>query len=166
MELKNKLKFKGLINLHLLKYQVYKNLNNSSVNNISIELKQVLKIIYLYNIQKKRIIFVGFPYNKRAHNQLKNTTFMSKSLFIKKLQKQNASNLSKNFDLMVFYQISNMDYSLLKKLNNIDKPSILFCKNCESNNINYKVTDVSKNKKLKLFIYFLIFSILIKNVKL
>jgi hypothetical protein len=45
MELKNKLKFKGLINLHLLKYQVYKNLNNSSVNNISIELKQVLKII-------------------------------------------------------------------------------------------------------------------------
>ena len=54
MKIKLKQKSKSLIKLHLLKYQVYKNYFNTSFNNITIELKQALKIIYLYNKKKKK----------------------------------------------------------------------------------------------------------------
>jgi len=52
-----KQKYRSLIKLHLLKYQIYKNNLNTSFNNVSIELKQALKIIYLYNKKKKKNSF-------------------------------------------------------------------------------------------------------------
>ena len=54
-----KIKFKQtsrlLIKLHLLKYQMYKNYFNTNLNDLTIELKQALKIIYLYNKKKKKL---------------------------------------------------------------------------------------------------------------
>jgi len=158
MKLKNKLKVKGLINLHLFKYQVYKTLVNLNINQILIELKQSLKIIYLYN-NKKNIIFVGFPYNKISHNQV-NNVFISKVLFFKKIQKKIFLD---SFDLIVFYQTSKQDYSLLKKLNSISVPLIIFCNNCNLKNKGYIVKNILKNKRLKVFVFFLIFSVLIKK---
>lgn len=163
MKKNNKTKFKGLVNLHLLKYQLYKNLINYDINQISIELKKSLKIIYLYQKKKKKIIFVGFPFNKILHNQLSNN-FVSKPSFIKQLQK--TKNLSQ-FDLIVFYQASSKDYNLSKKLNNIGLPIIIFCNNNNGfENKNYIVKNILKNKKIKSFVYFFIFSILIKNLKI
>ena len=53
MKIKLKKKSRSLIKLHLLKYQIYKDNLNINLNNVNIELKQALKIIYLYNKKKK-----------------------------------------------------------------------------------------------------------------
>lgn len=161
MKLKNKLKVKGLINLHLLKYQVYKTFTNSNINQIPIELKQSLKLIYLYN-NKKNIVFIGFPYNKTLHNQV-NHVFVSKVSFFKKFQKKNFLD---DYDLIVFYQTLKQDYNLLKKLNHTSVPLIMFCNNYNLKNKCYIVQNILKNKKLKVFVSFLIFSVLTKKYKL
>ena len=46
---------RSLIKFHLLKYQMYKNYFSSSFNDLTLELKQALKIIYLYNNKKKKL---------------------------------------------------------------------------------------------------------------
>jgi len=50
---------RSLIKLHFLKHQMYKKksykyIRSAFVDNITIELKQALKIIYLYHTQKKK----------------------------------------------------------------------------------------------------------------
>ena len=52
--MKFKQKSRSLVKLHLLKYQIYKNSFKTSLNNVNIELKQALKVIYLYNTKKKK----------------------------------------------------------------------------------------------------------------
>lgn len=165
---KNKSKIKGLIKLHLLKYQLYKNVINSSINDLSIELKQALKIIYLYNKNKKKIIFIGFPYNKNYQNQT-NSLFISKISFIKNIYNNNTvfdlNNSHKSIKLIVFYQTSTKDLNLLKNLSKRNIPVIVFSNNYNLNYNYYGVKGNLKKKKIKLLFSFLILAIVIKKFK-
>lgn len=169
MKIKLKQKSKSLIKLHLLKYQVYKNYFNTSFNNITIELKQALKIIYLYNKKKKKILFIGFPFNVNTHNKL-NQIFTSKLDFNKKFQNSGLNSLyynkNKKPDLIVFSQTSKTDFKILKELKKYNIPLILFG-NLNNNKIiqNYVVNGYLKKNSIKKFCWFLIFSILTKSIK-
>lgn len=167
MKRKLKQKSKLLIKLHLLKYQMYKNNFNTSFNNINIELKQALKIIYLYKNKNKKILFIGFPFNIKTQNQL-NQIFMSKIILNKKLQNNKLNlmsyNENKKIDLIVFSQTSKNDFNTIKELKKFNIPLILFG-NFDSNKFvqNYIINSSLKKNYLKKFCWFLIFSILTKT---
>jgi len=65
-----KVKTAHLLKLHLLKSKVYEqpiekmkfnNLIDSNLNQIIIDLKKVLRVIFEYHLANKRILFLGFP---------------------------------------------------------------------------------------------------------
>ncbi len=154
MKIKKKLKKNSLINLNFLKHQIY-NVNESYSNNFKInhlnsEIKQVLKIIYLYNIKNKKILFVGFPYNKLITNQLKHL-FVSKNVIF------NSSIKINNYDLIVFIKTKSEDETILKNLTLFNLPLIVLG---NDNTSLYNVNGIFKSKKLKSFCYFLVFSVL------
>lgn len=58
MKIQYKKILKPLIKLHFLKNQYYKYLKDSDwLNTITVQLKQSLKIIYLYDKKKKKFFF-------------------------------------------------------------------------------------------------------------
>lgn len=158
---------RSLIKVHLLKYQIYKNFKNLNFKicfkNLIFELKQALKIIYLYNKKKKKILFIGFPYNKILHNQITHT-FMSKQLLLKKIQMNNV-NFTKSPNLIVINNFSYKDKQIIKNFEKQNIPLILFNKNLTPV-INKKFYNIQMNfnkPKIKKLIFFLIFSILTKT---
>jgi len=65
-----KVRIKNLLKLHLLKSKVYEqptekmkfnNLIDNNLNQIIVDLKKVLRVIFQYHQTDKRILFVGFP---------------------------------------------------------------------------------------------------------
>ena len=57
MKIQRKKILKPLIQLHFIKHQYYKNFTNlKSIDNVIIQLKQTLKIIYWYEKKKKNYI--------------------------------------------------------------------------------------------------------------
>lgn len=158
MKIKHKKILKPLIKLHFLKNQFYKQfIKAKCVNNVTLQLKQALKIIYLYKKKKKPILFLGFPYNKFVHNQI-NHIFISKNSYLK-----NKDNLNyKQFDLIVYNKTSNKDKQLLKTLENLNIPIVLFG-DLNENGYNFNV--LTKKKSIKNFNFFIIFSILTKYIK-
>lgn len=163
MKTKLKQKSKLLIKLHLLKSQMYKNNFNISFNNINIELKQALKIIYLY--KNKKILFIGFPFNIKTQNQL-NQNFMSKIILNKKLQNNELNSYveNKKIDLIVFSQTLKNDFNTIEELKKFNIPLILFG-NFDTNKFvqNYIINYSLKKNYIKKFCWFLIFSILTKT---
>lgn len=161
-----KQKYRSLIKLHLLKYQIYKNNLNTSFNNVSIELKQALKIIYLYNKKKKKILFIGFPFNTKLQNQLQHS-FMSKIDLKKKLQTSNlvlSDTETKEPNLIVINATSKADTSVVRELKKFNIPLILFGTFDETLTFkSYKVNIFLDKNYIKKFCWFLIFSILTKN---
>lgn len=169
MKIKFKQKSRSLIKLHLLKYQIYKNNLNISLNNVNTELKQALKVIYLYNNKKKKILFIGFPFNTKLQNQL-DQIFMSKIDLKKNLQNNNiylsGSNVKKP-DLIVFNSTSLKDSKITKELKKFNLPLILFgSSDLVSNFKTYNVKVSLEKNYIKNFCWFLIFSILTKKNKL
>ena len=169
MKIKLKKKSRSLIKLHLLKYQIYKDNLNINLNNVNIELKQALKIIYLYNKKKKNILFIGFPFTTKLQNHL-NQSFMSKIELEKKLQINNnkclSNNNGKDFDLIVFNSTSSKDSKFMKELKKFNLPLILFGNFDSVLDVNTYNVKVSLNKNyMKKFCWFLIFSILTKKSK-
>ena len=166
---------RSLIKIHLLKYQMYKNYNkysfNSSLNNVTVELKQALRIIHLYNIKNKKILFIGFPYNKALQNQLSHF-FISKHFYLKKTLSGNFNSLTnsgvlyKNPDLVVFNSTSEKDINILIKLKKLNIPLILFGNSDNISHKNYNISGFLQNKKIKKFCFFLIFTILTRSIKL
>lgn len=172
MKLKLKTTTRSLIKLHIVKYQIYKNYNkylfnaNSNINNLTIELKQALKIIYLYNLKNKKILFIGFPYNKILHNQL-NHFFISKNFYAKKMLTGNFdSSLYKTPDLIVFNNTSDKDLVILNVIKTLNIPLIVFGNSNKLNNKNYNIQGSLKKNKIKNFCFFLIFSVLTRSIKL
>jgi len=174
MKIKSTKKSRSLIKLHILKYQIYKNYNkyfsNTNIENLTIEIKQALKIIYLYHVKNKKILFIGFPYNKILHNQL-NHFFISKNFYLKKMLTGystsifNTKYLYKKPDLIVINYTSNNDLNILKTLKKTDVPLVLFG-NLNNSSVNdYSIQGSLKNKKIKKFYFFLIFSVLTKFIK-
>lgn len=149
----------SIINYNLLKYQAYntkkKNCNEFKFNTLNKKLKQVLKIIYLYSIKNKKILFIGFPYNKFLYKNL-NESFISINLYKKKISSINVS----NYDLILFNQQKSEDVIFLKYFNSLNLPIIVFG-NYGKND--YGINCCFYNKKIKKFINFLFFSILSKK---
>lgn len=158
MKIKKKLKKNSLISFNLIKYQAYKVKKTYSqkfnINSINLEIKQALKIIYLYNIKNKKILFVGFSYNKFLSNQ-------TNHLFISKRMLLNSFNMFNNYDLIVFNKLKNKDEISFKNLSSLNKPLILLGK---QDNKFYSINGFFSSKKGKNFFLFLIFSILRKNI--
>lgn len=72
-----KTRIKQLFKLHLLKFKVYEQsikktkFNDYNLNQIIVNIKKVLQIIFKYNQAEKRILFIGFPYKlEQKINQL------------------------------------------------------------------------------------------------
>lgn len=159
MKTKKRYQAISLINSNLLKYQTYTKdyLRKYEVENISSELKQALKIIYMYNKTNKKILFIGFPHNKFLFNQTKNT-FMSKNLY-KKLLTLDSQKVCRDYDLIVLSSFKTKDKIILKHLKSLDLPLILFG---VFDTEFYSVKGFFENKKIKEFCLFLIFSVLVK----
>jgi ribosomal protein S2 len=136
--MKNKIinKKNKIIKLHLLKSKIY--LNNFLENKINIlelielHFKQALKIIYLYHLNYRKILFIGFPLiNKKKFIKLiKNTNhyfipesmwlngFFSNKLFIKKnynihIKNLKKVNVKKNSKLKKFKYLFNINPDLV-----------------------------------------------------
>jgi hypothetical protein len=164
MKIKRKIQKRSLIKLYLLKYQTYKNYNNKlssfCVEDLSVKLKQALKIIYLYATKKKKILFIGFPYNKSVYNQL-NHFFVPKKIFLRHGFAAKMF-LNKTPDLVVVNVMSKKDLIILKDIKSKGLPLVTLQ---SLNN-----SDLGSNQKfhseVKSFCFFLIFSILTKVNKL
>ena len=80
MKLKT-LQFKQILKLHLLKYRTYEqSLKNNNfnlvteltLNQIIINFKKILQVIFQYHSQNKRILFIGIP--KKLELKINKTT--------------------------------------------------------------------------------------------
>lgn len=161
-----------LIKFYLLKYQIYKNQKNQTffkqnLEKLNIQIKQTLNIIYLYHVNKKKILFVGFPYIKFMLNKF-NHFFIPKSSF--NTQLINNSKLSnKNFskmDLIVFFNVTVKELEEIKKFNKKNIPIISFGNELKNKtNFNYNIFGYFSKPQIKQFFFFLILSILRKNNK-
>ena len=164
MKISKKKQLISLINSNLLKFQTY-NQNESCFStiksrNINFEVKQALKVIYSYHKKKKRILFIGFSYNKFMLNQV-NHSFISKKLYSKKFV-LSRNKVPNNYDLLVFNNLTVKDKIILKYVKSLNLPSIIF--GLFDSNF-YSVDVVFKTEKIKFFFSYLIFSILIKSKK-
>jgi len=157
MKIKYKKVLRPLIKLFFLKNQLYKKIVNlKSLNTLTLQIKKSIKIIYLYNKYKKNILFLGFSNNnKTIQNQL-NHSFISKNMYLK-----NKINFN-DFDLIVFNKTKTKDLLLLKTLEKLNIPILIFG---DFNYFGYGFNIASKKKIIKAFNSFIIFSILTKNKK-
>lgn len=182
---KYKIKKYTLLKLHLIKYQSYKvNLKSIKpfklINYLELSLKRVLNLIYLYHSNQKRILFVGFPYNKKLHvlNSLQHV-FVSKKCWInglfcnKNARVQHALNQATSTkilnpfgltdpDLVVVFNASETEKSILEELSGIGCPILVIGNQTSINisNIIYTVPGFFLKKNLKQLCFFLILSIL------
>jgi hypothetical protein len=157
----------SLLKLHLLKYQVYKKINDHSLSNSmenqEINLKKILKIIYLYHTNNKKIMFVGFPYSRSLIKSSSHTFLpkISRSIYV-------SNKLLNEFDLIIFYNQNDKDSVILKGLCNLGIP-LIFVGNSDILNRNllhfYTSVFLISSKKFKRFWFFLVFSILKKPAK-
>ena len=184
--IKNSKKY-TFIKLHLLKYQIYKQqsgfLFKTNLEQLNIKIKQALKIIYLYHISNKKILFIGFPHNKKITKQL-NHTFVPKNILTKRFfdtqiqqnftifPKKQSKNLNSKFfrqiKLVVLNNVTIKDENTIKEINKQNIPLIVFGDQTfrQKPNLNYTISCSLLQKKIKSFCFFLIFSILRKPIKL
>lgn len=171
-------KIKQLLKLNLLKSKVYEqpikkikfnNLIDANLNQIVVDIKKVLQIIFQYHKAEKRILFLGLPYKLESRvNQLtkhiaipKNfniqgviSNYNSKSFKSDKNSNQawlkNSSNfllpkLSKKLDLIVLFNHDNNE-TILSEAGVAKIPVISFGTNFSpQNSASYKVKGNFKN---------------------
>jgi hypothetical protein len=172
MKTKLKTLSRSLIKLHLLKYQMYETCKtttfNNYIQNLTFEIKQSLKVVHLYNKKNKKILFVGFTYKKALHNQL-NHSFLSKRLYTKNFLsgKSDLSNILPNTkpDLIVFNQLSTNDSHIIKKLEKQGITYISLGTSKVKHSKFYSVNNFYKTPQIKKFYFFLVFSVLTRQIK-
>lgn len=177
-----KIKKYTLLKLHLIKYQAYKfNLKNlnplKKINHLELSLKQVLNLIYFYHFNNKRILFVGFPYNKilSKFNLLQhffipkkcwvNGLFYNKNAKIQNIKSPLTTTIlfGKNDpDLVVLFNISKKEQNILNELSSIGCPLIIIGHQLPLNysNIIYSVPGFFLKKNIKQLCFFLVQTIL------
>jgi ribosomal protein S2 len=111
-----KIKYKQLLKLHLLKSRIYEqpikktsfnDLIDLNLDQVLVGLKKALQIIFQYHQTKKRILFIGLPYQLESKiNQLTRHLAVSNSL-----------------NLQGF--ISNNNFKVLKDNKNVNKESVI-----------------------------------------
>jgi ribosomal protein S2 len=173
-----KVKIKQLLKLNLLKSKVYEqpikkmkfnNLIDANLNQIVVDIKKVLQIIFQYHKAEKRILFLGLPYKLESRvNQLtkhiaipKNfniqgviSNYNSKSFksdknsnqaWLKNSSKFLLPKLSKKLDLIVLFNHDNNE-TILSEAGVAKIPVIFFGTNFGSqNSASYKVEGNFKN---------------------
>ena len=170
-----KIKKLNLTKLYLLKYKIYKNFSTTDfpilnfLKYIEFTLKQSLILISNYHLKKKKILFLGFtyPYRKHKQNVFKNSnhTFLPKSLWLNGMVKNNLllNNISykKKPDLIVFFDRKDTDYFILKELDNLNIPIIIFGESvCSKNNRYYNILGNLEKIELKKLFQFLVYSVI------
>lgn len=187
MKLKNiKIKKYKLLKLYLAKHQIYKKFSFSSIfdpflNQIELNFKRALFIIYYYHIWNKTILFVGLPHptNKKILSVFITSKhiFIPKSIWINGLI-GNKKSISKNSKfslyfkrflkcqndphLIVLFNPSN-SINLNAESAKLNIPLISFgISDKISSNITYLIYGNFFSKKFKQFYQFLIYSILKK----
>lgn len=203
MKLYNKIKKNyNLLNLELITFRAYLGLNKIYVfylnckyikgfrNNFSvfellytkIHLKKVLKIIYKYNISKKKIFFIGFDDNNGftnyktlflktkhffisdfwVHNLLLNKALVldhfKKTLSSKK--KINSNMIDELFNILetpdLIISVNNNNFELYKEIIKLKLPLIsLFNNSSKVRFLGYKIYGNFESVKAKIFIYLL-----------
>ena len=178
MKIQNfKIKLFNLTKLYLLKYKIYNNfpITDSLILNFltytEFTLKQSLNLIYNYHLKKKKILFIGESYSKKNYNFLKTSGHISipKSVLVNGSFKNNLpSNIisyKKKPNLVVFFDCKYTDLSILKQLDNLNIPVVIFGNSTISNcNKYYNIFSNSKQIELNNFFQFLVFSV-IKTAK-
>jgi len=171
-------KIKQLLKLNLLKSKVYEqpikkikfnNLIDANLNQIVVDIKKVLQIIFQYHKAEKRILFLGLPYKLESRvNQLtkhiaipKNfniqgviSNYNSKSfksdknsnqVWLKNSSKFLLPKLSKKLDLIVLFNHDNNE-KILSEAGVAKIPVISFGTNFSpQNSVSYKVKGNFKN---------------------
>jgi len=146
MKIKNNLHNKkySLLSSNLINILSYKEILNkkitlNSLKTIELRLKQILKIIFVFNKVKKKIVFVGFPkyntydflslFNKLDHNYLNNKSWINGLL-------TNSNSISYYLkSKKVFKLLKKQNILFLQKLNNLEhKPDLIVLYN-ETKNI-------------------------------
>lgn len=158
-----------LLHLHLIKFQAYKqkNLCFNSLNLLELKIKQILQIIALYHSNKKRILFIGFPYiNNKNILKYSKHTFIPKNVFSNGsfVNKTKYSSLVKTSDLSIIFNPTKKEFFLFKEFYSKNKPLIVLGNSFFNNKINHKITynafGFNTRKYVKQFCSFLIFTIL------
>lgn len=189
MKLKNiRIKKYKLLNFFLLKYKTYEKevfsfTNTKFLDDLELNFKKALFIIYQYHIWNKKILFVGVPYSNNS-KFLKvlirsNHSFIPKSIWLNGLignknsisKQSRVSSHFKNFlkiqtnpHLIVLFNGSD-SINLISEVVKLDIPIILFGGNSLQKdilNVLYFVKGNFLKKKFKLFFQFLLYSILKK----
>lgn len=186
-----------LLNLKLVKSKILKKNHlkeNVTIDNVGFRLKKVLKIIYLYHINNKKILFIGNPLNinKELISILKNTkhTFIPKSAWVAgSITTNNLTSFKFVLNKDVNYKISQRLQKLKKKndlviildersdlialeesyLNNIPIVSLNSSLNPFNFKPSYKIPGnfiFLKNKLKNNFFYSLLLSTLKRSIKL
>ena len=106
--------------------------------------------------KKKKILFVGFNYNKFIYNQV-NQCFISKQRLLKKTLDYT------KFDLIVFNKTSSQDFKVIKILTTLEIPIVIFG---DYSSKGYRFNGLSAKKSFKNFNFFMLFSVLIKHKKI
>lgn len=155
---------RSIVKLNLLKHQHYKNTNNSlksfGLEELSSQLKQALNLIFSYSLKKKKILFIGFPYNKLVHNQV-NHVFVTKIFFLKTSFK--SKKICKRCDLCVVNLTSKNQETLLKEVRSLNIPVVIFGNTNTRSHESYIVQTDLKSGSIKNFWMFLLVSVLLKT---
>jgi ribosomal protein S2 len=127
---KNKIKYKRLFELHLIKSRIYEqpikknmseNLPDVNLSNIMLNLKKALQVIFKYHINNKRILFLGVPkVIETTLNSQTSHTAVSNSFNIKRLQLSKSIKNSVRFSTRI---AATAKASVLPKLKN--KPDLI-----------------------------------------
>jgi hypothetical protein len=179
-----KIKKYTLLKLHLIKYQAYKiclkNLKPlKTVDCLELNLKHALNLIYLYHFNNKKILFIGFPYNKKLNTLSPlqhffiskklwvNGIFSNKNAKIQNLLKQTTTKLTNPFgkkdpNLVVLFNFSKKDQNILNELSLIGCPLIIIGSQTPIYipNLVYAIPGLFLKKNIKQFCFFLIYSML------
>lgn len=167
----------NLTKLYLLKYKIYKNfsIKDSLILNFlkytEFTLKQSLNLIYSYHFKKKKILFIGSSYSKKINFFLRNYghILLPKSLWSNGSIKNNLPSdvlfYKKKPNLIVFFDNTETDFLILKELDKLKIPVIVFGDFAFSTkNKYYSVLGNSEKTEIKKFFQFLIYSV-IKTAK-
>ena len=153
----------------------------NSLDFLELNIKRILSLIHFYNINNKRILFVGLPYiqKKRFFKHL-NHLFLPKNFCVRekslntnkylfeikqKLDFQKINLTVQNFDLIIFFNPNLRHIEMLKEFRKFKIPLILIGNQKKLNNIfsKYCFSAFTIRKTTKQFFSFLIYSILKKN---
>ena len=171
-----------LIKLYLLKYQIHKKVTNfnifAQIDSLEINVRHVFKLILLYHLKNKKILFIGFPHTL-SNSVLKNSihSFVPKMFWSEYLNKKNKvrsrqlrqtknrqslNSIIKTYDLIVFFNVNTEQSNIVTNFQSLKIP-LVFLGNTISTTLMpgiYNLPLSLSQAPVKQFFYYLLYSIL------